>query len=105
MSAAMRRGLISREQISRGAPSGFGLEIHVSQRLTVVVADDKAALVVFLDVPQQTYTQPAKADPAKRPSISQPPPFAAIADVANGGAMFFGDLVDLFGELLAPLFG
>ena len=86
MSAAMRRGLISREQISRGAPSGFGLEIHVSQRLTVVVADDKAALVVFLDVPQPTYTQPAKADPAKRPSISQPPPFAAIADVANGGA-------------------
>ena len=37
--------LIAREQIGRGALSGFGLEIHASQRLAVVVADDKAASV------------------------------------------------------------
>ena len=29
--------LIAREQISGRAPSGFALEIHVSQRLTVIV--------------------------------------------------------------------
>jgi hypothetical protein len=46
----MRR-LIAREQISGRAPSGFALEINVSQRLTVVVADDEAASVVLFDIP------------------------------------------------------
>ena len=50
--AAMRR-LIAREQISGRAPSGFALEINVSQRLTVVVADDEAASVVLFDIPRR----------------------------------------------------
>ena len=43
--------LIAREQTGGRAPSGFGLEIHVSQRLPVVVADDETTAVVFLCVP------------------------------------------------------
>ena len=43
--------LITREQVRRRPPSGLGLEIHVSQRLTVIVADDEAASVVLFDIP------------------------------------------------------
>ena len=42
--------LIACEQVRRRPPSGLGLEIHVSQRLTVVVADDEAASVLFFDI-------------------------------------------------------
>jgi hypothetical protein len=45
--------LIACEQVRRRPPSGLGLEIHVSQRLTIVVADDEATAVVFLDVPRR----------------------------------------------------
>ena len=45
--------LIAREQIGCSAPSGLGLEIHVSQRLSVVVADDETTAVVFLNVPRR----------------------------------------------------
>jgi len=41
MLAAMRRA----SQIGRSVPSGLGLEIHVSQRLSVVVADDETTAV------------------------------------------------------------
>ena len=44
--------LIAREQIGRSAPSGLGLEMHVRQRLSVVVADDETTAVVFLNVPR-----------------------------------------------------
>jgi hypothetical protein len=43
---------IAREQIGRCASSGLGLEIDVSQRLTVVVADDETTALVFLYVPR-----------------------------------------------------
>ena len=45
--------LIACEQVRRRPPSGLGLEIHVSQRLTIVVADDEETAVVFLDVPRR----------------------------------------------------
>jgi hypothetical protein len=43
--------LVACEQPGSRPPSGLGLEIHVSQRLTVVVADDEASLVGFCYVP------------------------------------------------------
>ena len=43
--------LIACEQVRSRPPSGLGLEIYVSQRLTVVVADDEAGSVVLFDIP------------------------------------------------------
>ena len=47
--------LVAREQVGRRPPSGLGLEIHVSQRVPVVVANDEAASVVFFDVPRWRF--------------------------------------------------
>jgi hypothetical protein len=43
---------VSRQQTGGGTSTGLRLEINVSQRLTVVVADDEATAVMFFDVPR-----------------------------------------------------
>ena len=45
--------LVAGQQLGRRAATGLLLEIEISERLTVLVADDEARVVVLLDGPRR----------------------------------------------------
>ena len=49
--AAIRLASSRVSRLGGCAPAGLGLEAHVSERWTIVVADDEAAAVVLFDIP------------------------------------------------------
>ena len=44
-------GLVAGEQLGRRAPSGLVLEIEVAERLSILVTDDEAGVVLLFDRP------------------------------------------------------